>query len=110
MRAAPSTANEAGSGVVMVIEAGVTRVSEQATGPGVPVNAACEQASDKDADCPTVKGSTPGLVSADNVPVKFSAKAPAIVAVVGVIGPISCSKVKVNVKLPPPLWVVGTVT
>src|SRR5439155_12220706 len=110
IRAAPSTANEAGSGVVMVIEAGVTSVSEQAIGPGVVVNAACEHASDKDADCPTMKGLGPALVSADNVPVKFSANAPATVAVVGVIAPTSCSKVNVNVKLPPPLFVVGTVT
>jgi hypothetical protein len=57
-----------------------------------------------------MNGLAPGLESAVRFPVNMSAKAPEVIAPVGVIGPISDSALNENVKVPPPLFVVGTIT
>ena len=90
----------------------VNNVSEHATA-FVAGPAGCEHDSDKVATAvgPVMRGSGPGLVSAVRVPVQDNAKAPATVAVWGVMpGANNVSAVKVNVKVPVPLRVVGTET
>src|SRR5262249_56370831 len=111
IRAEPRRAREAGSGVAMSVDC-VNNVSEQATA-FVAGPAGCEHDSDNVATAvgPVMRGSGPGLVSPVTVPFQDNANRPATVAVWGVMpGAINVSTVKVNVKVPPPLRVVGTET